>query len=71
MRCRLQSVRRNLLTSDWWDEDHQQSLLNRSNSKWASEMMANVRLACCVAGVMRLTVKEDDLWETLELLATR
>lgn len=49
----LQSVRRNLLTSDWWDEDHSQSLMSARNAKWARQMMGNVRLACCVAGACR------------------
>jgi hypothetical protein len=47
---RVQIVRRNLLLADWADEDHVESLMNSRNSKWAAEMMSNVRQACCVAG---------------------
>jgi hypothetical protein len=34
-----------------------QSLLSTRQSKWAKEMLRNVRLACCVAGVCNLVVK--------------
>lgn len=34
-----------------------QSLLNSKQGKWAKEMLKNVRLSCCVAGVLNLVVK--------------
>eukprot|EP00775_Hariotina_reticulata_P009277 gene9277-9442_t len=42
------------------------SLLNARNTKWAKEMIFNVRQACCVAGSLDLVVKEEDLLETLQ-----
>lgn len=65
-------VHRNLLTSDWYDEDHNESLLNHSrNAKWAKEMLNNVKKSCCVAGNCNLQAKESDIKETLELLVER
>jgi hypothetical protein len=40
-----------------------QSLLNKGQSRWAKEMLDNVRKACCVAGVMALVPKDDDVLE--------
>ncbi len=34
-----------------------QSLLSTRQSKWAKEMLGNVRLSCCVAGALNLVVK--------------
>lgn len=45
-----QVVRRNLLTSDWCDDAHTESLLCSRNGKWSREMMNNVWLSCVVAG---------------------
>jgi hypothetical protein len=45
-----------------------QSLLNKGQSRWAKEMLGNVRKACCVAGVMALVPKDDDVRE-VRLLA--
>lgn len=65
-------VHRNLLTSDWYDEDHHESLLNPTrNAKWAKEMLSNIKKACCVAGQCNLETKESDIKETLELLCER
>lgn len=36
---------------------HSQSLLNTRQSRWAKELLRNVRLSCCVAGVLNLVVK--------------
>ena len=49
----------------------QQSLLNTRQSKWAKELLRNVQLSCCVAGVLNLVVKDEDLLETLQLLCGR
>ena len=65
-------VHRNLLTSDWYDPDHHESLLNVSrNSKWAREMLENIKKSCCVAGHCDLLAKREDVKETLELLVQR
>ena len=65
-------VHRNLLTSDWYDEDHHESLLNHTrNGKWAKEMLFNIKKSCCVAGHCNLEAKETDIKETLELLTER
>lgn len=65
-------VSRNLLTSDWYDEDHEECILNTAkNSKWAREMMDNVKKSCCVAGHCDLTARPEDIKETLELLVAR
>ncbi len=40
-----------------------QSLLSAGQSRWAKEMLGNVRQACCVGGTMDLVVKEEDLLE--------
>ncbi|GLC42941.1 hypothetical protein PLESTB_001816700 [Pleodorina starrii] len=67
----VEVVRRNLLTSDWGDESHRESLLSSANGKWSRQMMNNVWLSCCVAGSTNSVVKEADLLETLQLLAGR
>ena len=65
-------VHRNLLTSDWYDPDHNESLLNTSrNSKWAREMLQNIKQSCCVAGHCDLVTQASDVKETLELLIER
>ncbi len=43
-------MRRNLLTSDWCDDAHTESLLCSRNGKWSRDMMNNVWLSCVVAG---------------------
>jgi hypothetical protein len=40
-----------------------QSLLSKGQSRWAKEMLGNVRKACCVAGVMALVPKDADVLE--------
>lgn len=64
-------VKRNLLLADWHDPSHRESLLSPRNSTWAAQMLKNVRQSCCVAGAINLTAKEEDLLETLELIAER
>ena len=49
-------VVRNLLLADWFDEEHSESLLNTKRSRWARELVANVRQACCVSGQCDITV---------------
>lgn len=67
----VEVVERNLLLADWGDPSHRESLLSPRNSQWAIQMLNNVRMSCCVAGVINLSVKEEDLLETLELIAER
>ena len=65
-------IHRNLLTSDWYDPDHEESLINvAKNSKWAREMLENIKKSCCVAGHCDLRAKREDVKETLELLIDR
>ncbi|KIY95542.1 F-box protein, partial [Monoraphidium neglectum] len=67
----VEVIRRNLLLADWCDDEHRESLLSSRQAKWAKEMLRNVRLSCCVAGALNLVVKDDDVLETLQLLAGR
>eukprot|EP00873_Tetraselmis_striata_P043207 jgi/Tetstr1/463471/TSEL_008363.t1 len=67
----VEVIRRNLLLADWNDDSHRESLLHPRQSKWLREMVGNVRLSCCVAGNCNLTASEEDLQETMELLAAR
>jgi len=67
----VESVHRSLLLADWGDPDHKESLLHPKNARWAREVVANLRAACCVAGATALAPKEEDVRETLELLADR
>ncbi len=39
----VQVIELNLLLADWYDENHRQSLLNKTNAKWAREMLYNTR----------------------------
>ena len=65
-------VSRNLLTSDWYDPDHEECMLNTNrNSKWAREMMNNIKKSCCVAGNCDIVAKPEDIKESLELLLGR
>ncbi|KAF8062721.1 hypothetical protein HT031_004051 [Scenedesmus sp. PABB004] len=67
----VEVIRRNLLLADWCDDAHNESLLNVRQGRWAKEMLLNVRLACCVAGATSLVPKDEDVLETLQLLAGR
>jgi hypothetical protein len=40
-----------------------QSILSAQQSRWAKEMLSNIRKACCVAGGMNLVAKEEDVLE--------
>ncbi|KAK9795946.1 hypothetical protein WJX73_001584 [Symbiochloris irregularis] len=67
----VEVIERNLLTADWQDENHVESLLSERQTKWAREMLRNVRLSCCVAGNSNLVVKEEDVKEMLQLVEAR
>ncbi len=38
-------IKNNILTSDWGDEDHMESILSDNKSKWNSQMFLNIRWA--------------------------
>lgn len=61
-------VRFNLLTSDWYDPDHRESLLAVSNAARATAFLFNVAQACNVAGSCELQVTAADLHDCLELI---
>lgn len=52
----VEIVLRNLLLADWFDEGHVESILNHKRSKFAAELLSNMRLACSVAGQCNLEV---------------
>ena len=39
----------NLLLADWGDEDHEESLLARKNSKWGADYLLNIKCAALFA----------------------
>ena len=49
-------VKFNILTSDWGDEDHTESILSEKRSQWSSQMFKNIRcaesLCLCTPGGM-------------------
>ena len=53
----VEIVLRNLLLADWFDEGHAESILNHKRSKFAAELLGNMRLACSVAGQCNLEVR--------------
>lgn len=61
-------VQFNLLTSDWFDPDHTESLMAANQSSKSSAFLFNIALACNVSGNCLLQVTSDDLYETLELV---
>lgn len=67
----VENVQRNLMLADFGEEGHRESLLNPNNNKWASEMLRNVNLSCCVAGNCFLRVNELQLADTLIKVAVR
>ncbi|PXF45901.1 F-box protein [Gracilariopsis chorda] len=63
--------RRNLITSDWFDEEHLQSLLNKRNRGPAHTFVSNLRKACCFGGSVDVNVYERDLADALRWLHTK
>lgn len=53
----VQVVLRNLLLADWFDEGHKESILHPGRSKYAAELLSNMRLACSVAGQATIEVR--------------
>lgn len=64
----VRMARRNLITSDWFDPEHKESLLNSKNEKESRAVMANLRKACCFGGTMDVNFNRDDIGETLDEL---
>ncbi|TXG49092.1 hypothetical protein EZV62_024967 [Acer yangbiense] len=62
------TVRRNILTADWNDPSHVESLLNPKQWKFRSTTIRNVRLSCCVAGHIKVTDAGHDIQETMDIL---
>ncbi|KAF8369646.1 hypothetical protein HHK36_019629 [Tetracentron sinense] len=62
------TVRRNILTADWNDPSHVESLLNPKQWKFRSTTIRNVRLSCCVAGHIKVTDAGQDIQETMDIL---
>lgn len=58
----------NLITSDWFDEGHEQSLLNKRNKGPASTFVSNLRKACCFGGSMEVKFYRNDVVDMLLLL---
>lgn len=53
----MQTVLRNLLLADWYDEDHKESIMSLKRRKWCRELLKNVRMACSVAGAVDIQVR--------------
>lgn len=62
------TVRRNILTADWNDPSHVESLLNPKQWKFRSTLIRNVRLSCCVAGHIKVAEVGEDIQETMDIL---
>lgn len=67
----VRTVRRNLITSDWFSEDHRESLLNPKNYREAEDLFKNLKLACCFGGTMNMRFSDSDIAETLDVIYER
>ena len=56
-------VQRSMLLADWFDPNHEQSLLSSKNAKEARQTVVNLREAACVIGDMPLTYSNDEIDE--------
>ncbi len=61
-------VQFNLVTSDWFDPDHRESLMATNQASRSSAFLFNIALACNVSGNCILQVTDEDLFETLDLV---
>lgn len=59
-------ARRNLITSDWYSEKHQESLLNSKNWKLAQLNVKNLRYACNMSGTQHADFTERDIISMLD-----
>lgn len=64
----VRTVRRNLITADWFTATHKESLLNKVNISHAMGTMRNLRLACNLGGTMNVEFHPEDVVETLDML---
>lgn len=64
----VETVRRNILTADWNDPSHVESLLNPRQWKPRSDAIRNLRLSCCVAGHVQVRDAGQDIQETMDIL---
>ncbi|KAJ4804789.1 SNF2 domain-containing protein / helicase domain-containing protein / F-box family protein [Rhynchospora pubera] len=64
----VETVRRNILTADWNDPSHVESLLNPKQWKFRGNTIRNLRLSCCVAGHIKVTEAGEDIQETMDIL---
>lgn len=64
-------TRRNLITSDWYSPEHNQSLLNKKNTALAHATVFNLRKACCFGGGMDAKFTDSQIVETLHDLYTK
>ncbi|KAF3336839.1 F-box protein [Carex littledalei] len=64
----VETVRRNILTADWNDPSHVESLLNPRQWKFRGNTIKNLRLSCCVAGHIKVTEAGEDIQETMDIL---
>ncbi|KAJ3676248.1 hypothetical protein LUZ60_003660 [Juncus effusus] len=64
----VSTVRRNILTADWNDPSHVESLLNPKQWKFRGNTIKNLRLSCCVAGHIKMTEAGQDIQETMDVL---
>ncbi|XP_021859343.2 F-box protein At3g54460 [Spinacia oleracea] len=62
------TVRRNILMADWNDPSHVESLLNPKQWKSRTSTIRNVRLSCCVAGNIKVSLVGKDIQETMDIL---
>jgi len=56
-------VQRSMLLADWFDPNHEQSLLRANNAQEARQTVINLREAACVIGDMPLTYSNDEIDE--------
>lgn len=64
-------ARRNLITADWFSEEHKESLLNSSNLRQANAMVRNLRLASCSGGAQPIRFSEKDIIDSLDIIYER
>lgn len=64
----VETVRRNILTADWNDPSHVESLLNPKQWKFRGNTIRNLRLSCCVAGHIKVTEAGEDIQEAMDIL---
>ncbi|KAJ8756029.1 hypothetical protein K2173_024576 [Erythroxylum novogranatense] len=65
------TVRRNILTADWNDPSHVESLLNPKQWKHRSATIMNLRKSCCVAGHIKVEEFGEDIQETMDVLVEK